>query len=692
VDGGGIDNNGGTVIVRNTILAGNTVSVGSGPDLNGVLTSLGHDLIGNTNGASGFVASDLLNVNPLLGQLQDNGGPTQTMAPLPGSPAVDAGDNIDAPDFDQRGPGFPRIVGGAMDIGALEVQPGSASHFRITAPSQVTSNAPFEITITALDNYEHTAVGYRGTLAFSSSDTAAGVLLPPNYVFTAADKGVHGFANGVRLLTPGSQTLTAADAFLPSISGSVFVIVTPPVFTVTNTLDRGPGSLRQAILDADATPGPDIIRFAIGTGIRTINLASPLPAITQPMVIDGTSQPGYTGTPMIELNGAGAGPDADGLRIIAGSSLVRGLIINRFSLYGIELQNSGGNVIQGDYIGTDVTGSIALSNRIGVRVSSSNNTIGGTTVGAGNVISGNLSDGLFISDNGTGNLVQGNFIGTDASGTLILGNGNNGVHLLNGYDNAIGGTAAGAANVIAYNGNDGVLVDGGTENLISQNSIFGHANGLGIELANLGNNNLSFPVLTSAITDGFTTMVNGLIQSAPNTTFTLEFFANPVSNPSGFGEGKQFLGASAVTTDSSGTASFSVLLASPGSPGQFVAATATDPNSDTSAFSQCIGVIGPGAPLAPLPGTQQPSITETIMSASLAPPIVSRGWSADMASAQTEWLLASTDRLWQQRAIDILFGKHQGTPLWQDEIAPAGFSSSSLAATPISAPVLFMLQ
>jgi hypothetical protein len=289
--------------------------------------------------------------------------------------------------------------------------------------------------------------------------------------------------------------------------------------------------------------------------------------------------------------------------------------------------------------------------------------------------------------------VQGNFIGTDASGTLILGNGNNGVHLLNGYDNAIGGTAVGAANVIAYNGNDGVLVDGGTENLISQNSIFGHTNGLGIELANLGNNNLSFPVLISAITDGFTTMVNGLIQSAPNTTFTLEFFANPVSNPSGFGEGKQFLGASAVTTDSSGTASFSVSLAGPVSPGQFVAATVTDPNGDTSAFSQCISIIGPGGPSALVPGTQQPSITEAIMSASVVPRAVSRGWSTDMASAQTEGLLlASTDRLWQRRAIDVLFGKKQGTRFWQDEIAPAGFSSSSLAATPISAPVLFMLQ
>jgi hypothetical protein len=119
--GGGIDNQGappGTVTALDTIIAGNTAS--TGPDVNGQLTSLGHNLIGNTSGGSGFVASDLLNVNPQLGPLQDNGGPTQTMALLPGSPAIDAGDDTGAPASDQRG--FARIVNGIVDIGAFEVQ------------------------------------------------------------------------------------------------------------------------------------------------------------------------------------------------------------------------------------------------------------------------------------------------------------------------------------------------------------------------------------------------------------------------------------------------------------------------------------------------------------------------------------------------------------------------------------------
>ena len=111
---------GGAIQLYDTIIADN--SADNGPDLyvSGSVTSLGHNLIGNSSGASGFVASDLLNVNPQLGPLQNNGGPTQTMALLPGSPAINAGDNTNAPAYDQRGAGFPRIVGGTIDIGAFE--------------------------------------------------------------------------------------------------------------------------------------------------------------------------------------------------------------------------------------------------------------------------------------------------------------------------------------------------------------------------------------------------------------------------------------------------------------------------------------------------------------------------------------------------------------------------------------------
>jgi hypothetical protein len=127
--GGGIDNDnaGGpaSTTARNTILAANT-SPGS-PDMSGVLNSQGHNLIGNGTGGSGYDPTDLVGtsanpIDPMLGPLQDNGGPTFTMALLPGSPAIDAGDNTGAPPWDQRGPGFHRIVNGTIDIGAFEVQ------------------------------------------------------------------------------------------------------------------------------------------------------------------------------------------------------------------------------------------------------------------------------------------------------------------------------------------------------------------------------------------------------------------------------------------------------------------------------------------------------------------------------------------------------------------------------------------
>jgi hypothetical protein len=91
--------------------------------VSGPLDSQGHNLFGDTSGGSGFHPTDLLNVDPLLGPLQDNGGPTWTHALLAGSPALDAGDNTDAPDFDQRGEGFARVVNGTIDIGAFELQP-----------------------------------------------------------------------------------------------------------------------------------------------------------------------------------------------------------------------------------------------------------------------------------------------------------------------------------------------------------------------------------------------------------------------------------------------------------------------------------------------------------------------------------------------------------------------------------------
>lgn len=143
--GGGIfqDPTNGSTTLRNTIVAGNINNIS---DVDGPLVSQGHNLIGQGSGGSGFTDSDLVGtpanpIDPLLGPLQDNGGPTQTMALLPGSPAIDAGDNTDAPEFDQRGPGFPRIVNGTIDIGAFELQ-GQAPKDPLNGPYDRYTLAP----------------------------------------------------------------------------------------------------------------------------------------------------------------------------------------------------------------------------------------------------------------------------------------------------------------------------------------------------------------------------------------------------------------------------------------------------------------------------------------------------------------------------------------------------------------------
>jgi hypothetical protein len=224
--GGGIYNAAGpgALQMHDTILADDTAD--AAPDLDGGFTSLGHNLIGNSSGGSGFAASDLLNVKPQLGPLQNNGGPTQTMALLPGSPAIDAGDNTGAPAYDQRGPGFPRIVNDTIDIGAFEVQgknSNQASSLSVAGfPSVITAGNAGSFTVTALNADGSTDTGYTGTVHFTSTDSQA--ILPADYTFTTADAGVHTFS--ATLKTVGTQSITATDT--SSLTGTESGITVNP--------------------------------------------------------------------------------------------------------------------------------------------------------------------------------------------------------------------------------------------------------------------------------------------------------------------------------------------------------------------------------------------------------------------------------------------------------------------------------
>jgi titin len=209
--------------------------------------------------------------------------------------------------------------------------------------------------------------------------------------------------------------------------------------------------------------------------------------------------------------------------------------------------------------------------------------------------------------------VEGNLIGTDPSGTASLGNVLDGVLFQSGpSSDPVGGTVTG--NIIAFNGAAGVAVgpdrnDTSSGDRITRNSI--HDNGgLGIDLgsdgvtpndpgdADSGPNGLqNFPVLTSAVSSGATLAVSGTLESAPNTTFAVEFFSNSSCDSSGFGEGQSFLGTVSVTTDAAGRATFQANVPAPSGAG-FVTATATDPAGNTSEFSACRHLaVGPSVPV-----------------------------------------------------------------------------------------------
>jgi trimeric autotransporter adhesin len=256
-----------------------------------------------------------------------------------------------------------------------------------------------------------------------------------------------------------------------------------------------------------------------------------------------------------------------------------------------------GNKVTGNYVGTDASGTKDLGNsQDGVFISAPNNIVGGATVGERNVISANDAYGVGIYGSTGGNKVMGNYVGADASGAQDLGNSLDGVRIDNASNNTVGGTTAGARNVISGNGGDGVLVSGAntTGNRVLSNSVSSN-DGLGIDLLggtedaagvtandpkdpDTGPNGLqNFPVVTSV----GKIAIKGTLSSRPGTTYTVQLF----SNPAGTDEGKTLVGQASVTTDGSGNASFSVKPSSEVAKGQNVTATATDPEGNTSEFS-----------------------------------------------------------------------------------------------------------
>ena len=318
---------------------------------------------------------------------------------------------------------------------------------------------------------------------------------------------------------------------------------------------------------------------------------------------------------------------------IGGSNPADRNVISANGRHGIRISGEGGssknNIIQGNHIGLDATGTVLLGNAsIGVFIidpGASETIIGGAANGAGNVIAGQDIN-IALSSKSDNNQVKGNLIGTDASGNATSGVDNLGVWLIDSSNNEIGGFEVGAGNLIVGHQETGIRIFGGssnnliarniimdsnidglkitetgTRNAIRENSIYSNG-GLGIELgvdgvtandqndADTGPNNFqNYPLLITATpTNGLAISAN--FRSLANTAFIIEFFANSACDPSDYGEGQTFIGADTIMTDASGDAFFTSKFSNVLSGNEYITATATDTAGNTSEFCPCIQI------------------------------------------------------------------------------------------------------
>jgi hypothetical protein len=311
------------------------------------------------------------------------------------------------------------------------------------------------------------------------------------------------------------------------------------------------------------------------------------------------------------LTGTAAAPNGGGVVIFQGSrdQIIDNLIAgNRRD--GISAVSADVNslLIQGNTIGTNISGTATITNDVGIFLgNSSNNRIGGATEQARNLISGNRSYGIHIAFGGANNTISGNIIGADVSGQVALGNQGMGIFVDGSSHNTIGGKNAG--NLIAYNLKAGAVISNSnffsaTNNLIAENRIYRNTI-IGIDLGGDGvtandagdsddgpNRRQNFPELRGAISSGGVTTINGTLNSQANTEYLIEFYANQSTDPC---QGETFLGFDFVTTDGSGNGNFSTTLSKSVPVGMTIAATAsnmTPPfgSPETSEFSACVTI------------------------------------------------------------------------------------------------------
>jgi len=480
---------------------------------------------------------------------------------------------------------LPDIV---VDAGANSDQQATANLAVTSVPRLTTID--YQVTTTTNGGTGNYTVDFFATNANTGAGPAAQFLGSRTVDIHAA--GSQSFTSTFNLataLTGGQFVTTTVTGPDNSTSPFATTAVQPAAaLVVTNTTDNVPGSeagsLRQVMLDANnLPPAPgqtDHITFAIPSGPFVINVATVLPTIAVPVLIDGTSQPGFTNTPIIEIKGSGGsfgglilGPSSSG-------STIQALDVANFGA-GIHVESPNASIL-GNYVGTDLTGKTSgPGNVVGIMLDNASTvTVGGTTSAAGNTIGFNSVAGVqIISASGADNradVVEGNYIGTDPAGDSLANVA--ALQVFNASSNTIGGLAAsGAANTIGFNTNNGIAILSGNANAIRENT-YTNSNGIltnpslaanDIGIAPAANQGIEPPTLLSVSLAGNLLSLSFMESVTPVTLDVYELTAAR----------RTFLGS---TTVISGSAS---ITTSAVAPGDSIIATATGTNEGTSAFS-----------------------------------------------------------------------------------------------------------
>ncbi|WP_231741690.1 DUF4347 domain-containing protein [Stieleria varia] len=596
--GGGISVQGASVTLTSTIVSDNSASQSN--DVYGsTYNSLGFNLIADTAGVTGFQASDILGHSALLETLADNGGFVQTHALNARSFAIDAAvtssETVDARGETRARDGDGDTIDEA-DIGAFELERDTSHIIVVTNISDVVDGDVSSIAALKSNQGSDGGVSLREAIQAINAHDVGQI---QEVHFDIAGSGFHRIELGSTLTVTREIILDASTQVGYAIGSPVIVLDVSDAFLTDLLVLKGSDSIVRGF----SMVGADLNAIKLDISDRSTIVGNVLGIDVSGVHAGGNT----TGIYVVK---------SDNVRI-GGTDIADRNVVSGNSIAGIVVDDTSNNtVIQGNWIGPDLTGqSIARGSITGIHVGKDveNLLIGGTAPGAGNVIGGFSTGIRYAADALNGTVVQGNWIGTDESGTVDLGN-TRGVMLLRG-NITIGGIGAGEANTIAFSQNEAIRFSASSGDLyaaeIVGNSMYNNG-GIGIDLGADGvtdndygvlhdtddgvNRLENFPVLTSATVNNGTLSVAGEFFGELDPGVIIDFYLSDSDNR----QGKTYLGFIVVNPDLLGYEAFNATLTDASvAAGQFVVATATHPDGSTSEFSAGVAVtINNSAPTA----------------------------------------------------------------------------------------------